>query len=327
MTHEELRILISAYIDGEVNPSEKNIVEEHLSSCSSCQKEYKAYMAISSSLSKWTNQSLSPDEEIKIQKGFQQRREPMFTKRTVVGLTTTLALAVIIGSVIQTQNFRGVQGRLKSSSDNIGDQFTTGRVLQARMRDASVVLAKGSSSVQYEPYYMKSDYDVSRRSVGDKRLDSGSTGKYVLATAEGSYRARAVGGAETMAYIEAPASVINPTTPVSTPIVLNDQEYRGFPERKMLSEESFREQKLEGNTASYDRIYENPFLSSKDNPLSTFSIDVDTASYSNVRHFLMNGQMPPKDSVRIEEMINYFHYDYPQPKWNDPFSITTELSP
>ena len=78
------------------------------------------------------------------------------------------------------------------------------------------------------------------------------------------------------------------------------------------------------NTEQYDRIYENRFLSAKDNPLSTFSIDVDTASYANVRRFLTDGQLPPEDAVRIEEMINYFGYDYPQPTGGAPFSITLD---
>ena len=67
------------------------------------------------------------------------------------------------------------------------------------------------------------------------------------------------------------------------------------------------------NTATYDHIEENPFLAAASNPLSTFSIDVDTASYSNVRRFIESGALPPKDAVRVEEMINYFSYDYPQP--------------
>ncbi len=76
----------------------------------------------------------------------------------------------------------------------------------------------------------------------------------------------------------------------------------------------------------YDYILENAFLKVKDNPLSTFSIDVDAASYSNIRRFLTSGQLPPAGAVRIEEMINYFKYDYPQPKNNDPFSVNTEIS-
>ena len=80
------------------------------------------------------------------------------------------------------------------------------------------------------------------------------------------------------------------------------------------------------NTEGYDNISENRFLKVSDNPLSTFSIDVDAASYSNVRRYLNQGQLPPAGAVRIEEMINYFHYDYPQPENTDPFSINTEIS-
>jgi len=78
------------------------------------------------------------------------------------------------------------------------------------------------------------------------------------------------------------------------------------------------------NTEEYDKITENIFLSAKSNPLSTFSIDVDNASYSNVRRMLNYGQMPDKGAVRIEEMINYFDYDYPDPTGKHPFSIYTE---
>ena len=76
----------------------------------------------------------------------------------------------------------------------------------------------------------------------------------------------------------------------------------------------------------YDRIVENRFRKVADEPLSTFSIDVDGASMSNVRRILNEGHLPPHGAVRIEEMINYFHYDYPQPKDEHPFSINTEIA-
>ncbi|MBD2041797.1 VWA domain-containing protein [Microcoleus sp. FACHB-672] len=80
------------------------------------------------------------------------------------------------------------------------------------------------------------------------------------------------------------------------------------------------------NTENYNRIEDKPFQVVNNSPLSTFSIDVDTASYSNIRRFINQGQLPPPDAVRIEELINYFTYDYPQPKNEQPFSITTEIS-
>jgi Ca-activated chloride channel family protein len=80
------------------------------------------------------------------------------------------------------------------------------------------------------------------------------------------------------------------------------------------------------NREGYNRIYDNEFKDSKHDPLSTFSIDVDRASYSNVRRFLNQHSLPEADAVRIEEMINYFSYQYPQPKNDDPFSITTEYT-
>ncbi|MBL8910169.1 MAG: VWA domain-containing protein [Archangium sp.] len=79
------------------------------------------------------------------------------------------------------------------------------------------------------------------------------------------------------------------------------------------------------NTERYERIDDNPFFTAKDSPLSTFSIDVDTASYANVRRFLEQGSKPPKDAVRIEELINYFNYKYPAPTGTSPFAVHAEV--
>jgi Ca-activated chloride channel family protein len=76
----------------------------------------------------------------------------------------------------------------------------------------------------------------------------------------------------------------------------------------------------------YARIVENDFIAVADDPRSTFSIDVDTASYSNVRRMLVDGKVPPADAVRIEEMINYFDYEYAQPTGDAPFSMTSEVA-
>lgn len=82
----------------------------------------------------------------------------------------------------------------------------------------------------------------------------------------------------------------------------------------------------EPNTESYAGLEENPFESPLKAPLSTFSIDVDNASYTNIRRFINEGQKVPKDAVRVEEMINFFKYKYPQPDGQHPFAIHTEYS-
>lgn len=81
----------------------------------------------------------------------------------------------------------------------------------------------------------------------------------------------------------------------------------------------------EMQTETYQTINENGFHAAQSSPLSTFSADVDAASYSNVRRHLVGGKLPTEDAIRVEEMINYFEYDYPNPTDGNPFSITTEF--
>ena len=85
-------------------------------------------------------------------------------------------------------------------------------------------------------------------------------------------------------------------------------------------------QPIEVDSESYESYQENLFESSSVNPVSTFSIDVDNAAYTNIRRLINNGQKVPKDAVRVEEMINFFKYDYPKPTGSHPFSINTEYS-
>ncbi len=96
-------------------------------------------------------------------------------------------------------------------------------------------------------------------------------------------------------------------------------------------EEQYTQKRITGqgepNSESYSELIENDFMNTKENEVSTFSIDVDTASYANVRRFINQGTLPVADAVRIEELINYFNYDYPNPKGDVPFSITEEMMP
>jgi Ca-activated chloride channel homolog len=87
-----------------------------------------------------------------------------------------------------------------------------------------------------------------------------------------------------------------------------------------------RDQSAPFNTDAYDYIAENPFVLVSQDPRSTFSVDVDTASYSIVRRYLNGGQRPPKDAVRIEELINYFSYDYAPPDDGRPFAVHMDVA-
>jgi Ca-activated chloride channel family protein len=82
------------------------------------------------------------------------------------------------------------------------------------------------------------------------------------------------------------------------------------------------------NTEKYQHLDDNPVHRASEQPVSTFSIDVDTGAYANVRRFLNAGQLPPEDAVRVEEMINYFDYEYAPPaSRSTPFKVATELAP
>ena len=100
------------------------------------------------------------------------------------------------------------------------------------------------------------------------------------------------------------------------------QRIKGFKNKKFYEHDDY----LKPSNESYAEIEENGFKSPWKNPYSTFSIDVDAAAYSNVRRFINNGQLPPSDAVKIEEMINYFTYDYKNPKGDHPFGVEHEVS-
>ena len=105
--------------------------------------------------------------------------------------------------------------------------------------------------------------------------------------------------------------------------LLKEQQINFIRFEQKQSEET---EKVQVDQEEYESFIENQFENPATTPLSTFSIDVDNASYTNIRRFLNNGQVVPKDAVRVEEMINFFKYQYPQPKGDNPFSINTEYS-
>jgi len=122
--------------------------------------------------------------------------------------------------------------------------------------------------------------------------------------------------------IQGKADRANPAVQLSSGKILSP----GPMKNRTVAYEGFGRYNNNFNTEGYSTIHENAYKSVMHNPLSTFSIDVDRASYSNIRRFINQGQLPPVDAVRIEEMINYFTYDYPEPHGEHPFSVFTEIA-
>lgn len=142
-------------------------------------------------------------------------------------------------------------------------------------------------------------------------------------------KAREIDSLQSLGYIAGGASTQNQSYDRSlSNLTITGMPNNYFREQKIsqVHDELIQRPQRTPGTEEYEPVEENPFKFVSQNPLSTFSIDVDTASYSNVRRFVMDNTMPHKDVVRIEELINYFTYDYPQPNDETPFAVYTEVA-
>lgn len=155
-----------------------------------------------------------------------------------------------------------------------------------------------------------------------KRAVSSPTVPSLMKSAVGSVEAPEVSTVDTFAPVEVPLSKSLMDGEVLAEANRTQIRSRGI----SLPEINYFGSKHEQNTEQYDYMADNTFKIAIQNPLSTFSIDVDRAAYANVRRFLTDGRMPPPDAVRIEEMVNYFEYDYAQPEGDDPFIVSSEVA-
>lgn len=151
----------------------------------------------------------------------------------------------------------------------------------------------------------------------------------ILLSACSSERKNSTG--ESSMYTEPRSTYTNETKAVSggatEAVAKEDGSYNAnsaIPESEYMTDDGYNTPEF--NTEEYSSIEENVFHSVTSSPLSTFAADVDTASYANIRRFIEDGIVPEADAVRIEEMLNYFRYDYPKPMSNEPFSVTMELA-
>ena len=304
--HIKIRELISADYDGQAAAEEKQVIEEHLEGCAQCRKYAEGFPKLSAALHAWPNEDLSPDLEQRIQGRLQRMKSKegpeMKTKPRLVAVGGGGLIVAFLVLVVSMQVYvqRGIQGRIRDAADNIGAPSTAQPLVKSSQLAPQKLPMSQDKRIQYEPYYLTTNYEF-RKNAANSRLKSAADD---------------IGDQFSRGNTNVPASIRAQSI---MPLQEGLAQHSGYWDESLRYNPQF-------NTEQYNRIYENEFLEAAQNPLSTFSIDVDTASYSNVRRFLNNNQMPPADAVRIEEMINYFTYDYPKPTGEHPFSITTKAA-
>jgi len=169
---------------------------------------------------------------------------------------------------------------------------------------------------------------------GQYRLEAIPAGRHVLRATLAGYQSYERAGLVLKEGTRVVEDIVLAALPVSSPIVgLHESKdeamklYRHAPGSPSTAHANGGFFRPPHDTEDYRHFNDNRFLTVGANPLSTFAIDVDAASYANVRRFLTEGRMPPADAVRVEELINYFPYDYPAPTGEHPFSVTTAQMP
>lgn len=212
-----------------------------------------------------------------------------------------------------------LRGGLQHGASNLAEVKGEGQAVAGVKSDVA-----GASRFGYRPGLENSDF-----------LSLAKTGKTLatpsVATANGS--AIAVPGLQTtnraMALNRLSDQSANGKAQDSNAFALVEKQNSNLPGfvRDGRSESKLNLRQGDSRNEAYAQIVENPFMEVKSNPLSTFSIDVDTASYANVRRFLNQGQLPPANAVRIEELVNYFNYEDQAPTGEEPLGVNVQVGP
>lgn len=355
-----IKELISRFVDGEVTDQEKQLVEDALLSSKELQSFYKELVSLNALLNDMPDEQSSLDWELNLKKEIavirpKEETEMKFKKKFNYKFATTVATVILVVGVsivsMQTYSQRSMQARVRDASLYMAQQTPAGQQMQAPSVQQATVKEQqkdsgATATAQYEPYYLGSNYTTERNAAVSKREAGLAQRTYSLGDSKDKMQAmpaayeaatRSSSGGQISSYVPSETKEMLSLSRKKDDHYSTNMPYPSEPAKIIngfVSEAEIDSYKPNDswrdngdfNTENYDRIYENEFLSSVENPLSTFSIDVDTASYSNVRRFLNNNQMPQPDAVRIEEMVNYFSYDYPQPQGDDPFSINIDLA-
>lgn len=279
--------LLSSYLDGQLKDKERLELQEHLKACSLCQKELNTLKSISSGLKKWQVPELGDSFDRTVQDRIvREELEKGEAKMKRKFVPILVPSGMLAGLLV----FLVVGMLWKSGYFKSIEQlaFRTDKAVVTETRPVQAAKAKTQPSTVISSTQQYEPYYL------DKNMVANNSMTYPQSMPAVSYES-------SVASIDGSGGV--------------GGGYYGF-----------QYAPAEFNTESYDRIYDNDYKLVASDPLSTFSIDVDTASYSNVRRYLNQNQLPPKDAVRIEELVNYFTYDYPDAQGTEPFSVTTEVA-
>ena len=223
-------------------------------------------------------------------------------------------IAVLFTSVIMfaQSNLLTVTGTVTDAETNdplIGVSITEKGTANGTVTDVngnfSLKVEKGKTLVFSYIGYVRQEVKANKSNINVLLKQDNQTLSEVVVTGYGVQRSASIAG-----------SVTNALSGKIAGVVVSDQSYSNY----YAPAYSYDSEKNE----EYGSFSENRFKEAKSEPLSTFSLDVDAASYSNIRRMINQGQKPPKDAVRVEELINYFSYDYPNPTGKHPIHILTE---
>ena len=299
---------LSAYLDNALSGTEYFQLEDHLKVCDICNQQLKELREVSGILETWDEEEISADMDINIKQRLELTRstggvEMINLKEKQLVPIASVFVIVLVGALVfkNVQYQKIIKTQLETDYEGV-TEVVSKPAIEMKVVSEKVVAKKQRVKAKKERQAnMLNRQIVSQLNVQAAGGVLGSHATYdSMALSSSSYKGASAGG-----------DYVANCMPM--------QPYGQTWEEPIPSY-------VEHNTEDYSPIDENNFKSVSNDPLSTLSIDVDTASYSNLRRFLNSGQIPPKDSVRLEEMINYFTYDYPQPKGADPFSVTTDVA-
>jgi Ca-activated chloride channel family protein len=251
--------------------------------------------------------------------------------KSVKLISLAIAMLFCIATMAQTRTITGVV------SDKSGPLPGANILVKKNKRSTqtdfngkySIKVTEGEILVFSFTGYTAKEIKVGKASVINVKLESGAALQEVVITAVGekddsrNYTRPKVAKTESIAGVQINA---NRETKIMIRGYTSTQDFKEVKKGSFINCPKPNKIPIVATDEDYGMLVENAFESPKTAPLSTFSIDVDNASYTNVRRFINSGQKVPKDAIRVEEMVNFFKYQYPQPKGEHPFSINTEYS-